>query len=274
MKAFISVDAEGLPYIVGRTHLSPGDPLFGELREVSTRLARLVAGKLLEKGYTEVIVADSHGSMVNIDPLRMPRGVRLVRGFPRPTSMIWGARGARAAFLLGYHTSPATGGVLSHTYAGRIVQRVNLAGARDASEYLLNTYALGELGVPVALVAGDALLEQEVQRHTPSTVFLALQEPASSMAGLAKSIEEVEEDLSNAVEDALARLESGDLSAARPPEPWIEVEFKRPWHADIASLFPCVERLDGLRVRLTCERYLDNYKLFEGLVIAAYSLER
>jgi D-amino peptidase len=274
VKAFISVDAEGLPFIVSRHQLDPGSALFSELREVATRITRLVAEILLSKGYSEVVVADSHGFMVNIDPLRMPRGVRIVRGFPRPLSMIWGARGSRAAFLLGYHSSPAMGGVLAHTYSGRVVQRVNLSSARDASEFLLNLYALGAMGVPVALLAGDSLLEEEVRRHSPATVFLTLQEAASSMAGMAKSMEEVEEDLANAVEDALARLESGEIRPATPPEAWIEVEFKRPWHADVASLFPCVERLDGLRVRLTCRGYLDNYKLLEGLVLAAYSLER
>ncbi|MEB2837180.1 MAG: M55 family metallopeptidase [Desulfurococcales archaeon] len=273
-RAFVSIDAEGLPFIVGRYHLMPGDPLFQELREASTRLARLVASKLLESGYQEVVVADSHGAMVNVDPFKMPRGVRIVRGYPRPTSMIAGAQGSKAAFLLGYHSSPAQGGVLAHTYSGRIIQRINLPDARDVSEFLLNTYALGELGVPVALLAGDARLREEVARHAPWVVFVGLQEPVGSMGGLARSIEEVEEELGIAVDDAIARIESGEVRPLRPREPWIEVEFKRPWHADVAELFPCVERLDGLRVRLTCERYLDNFKMIEGLVMAAYATER
>jgi D-amino peptidase len=273
-KAFISIDAEGLPYIVGRYHLMPGDPLFQELREISTRLAKLVSEKLLEKGYQEVVVADSHGSMVNVDPLKMPRGVKVIRGYPRPMSMVVGAEGSKAAFLIGYHSSPAAGGVLAHTYSGRIIQRVNLPGATDVSEYLLNAYALGEMGVPVALVAGDYVLKREVANHTPWAVFVTLQEPVGSMAGAARSIGEVEEDLSRAIDDAIAAIESGEAKPLKPREPWIEVEFKRPWHADVASLFPCVERLDGLRVRLSCDRYLDNFKMLEGLVLAAYGTER
>jgi len=211
---------------------------------------------------------------VNVDPFKMPRGVRIVRGYPRPTSMVVGAEGSKAAFLLGYHSSPAAGGVLAHTYAGRIIQRINLPDARDASEYLLNAYALGEMGVPVALVAGDYTLKKEVVKHTPWAVFVALQEPVGSMAGAARSIEDVEEDLSRGVEDAIARIESGEVKLLRPREPWIEVEFKRPWHADIASLVPCVRRLDGLRVRLSCERYMDNFKMLEALILAAYATER
>ncbi len=273
-RAFISIDAEGLPFIVGRYHLMPGDPLFSELREVSTRITVAVASRLLDRGYQEVVVADSHGSMVNVDPLKMPRGVRIVRGYPRPTSMIAGAEGSKAAFFLGYHSSPARRGVLAHTYSGRVIQRVNLPDARDVTEFLLNAYALGELGVPVALLAGDETLREEAARHAPWVVFVELQRPIGSTAGIARSIEEVIEDLERGVDDAIARIESGEVKPLKPREPWIEVEFKRPWHADAASLFPCVERLDGLRVRLTCERYLDNFKMLEGLVLAAYATER
>ncbi len=271
--AFISVDAEGMPYIVGRVHMGPGDKLFQELREAMSRVTYAVAGELLRRGFGGVVVADSHGSMVNIDPFKAPRGVAIVRGFPRPLAMVAGARGARAAYLLGYHTSPQGGGVLGHTYSGRIVQRL-LLGGEPASEYLLNSYALGELGVPVVMVAGDKALQPEVEKHTPWAVFVPLKEPLSHFAAWSPSLGEVVESLRAGVEESLAKLEAGD---ARPLQPGkgleFVVEFKRPFHADLAELFPCVERLDPVTVRLTCGGFTDKYRLFEGLVLAAYALE-
>ncbi len=271
--AFISVDAEGMPYIVGRPHMGPGDKLFHELREVMSRVTYTVAEELRAQGFDRVVVADSHGSMLNIDPFKAPRGVEIVRGFPRPLSMVAGAGGAEAAYLLGYHTSPQGGGVLGHTYAGRIIQRVLLDGA-PASEYLLNTYALGELGVPVVMVAGDKALEPEVSRHTPWAVFVPLKEPLSYFAAVSRSMEEVVEELRSGVAESLARLRRGEAKPLEPPEGMeFVVEFKRPFHADLASLFPCVERLDPITVKLTCGGFVDKYKMFEGLVMAAYAME-
>lgn len=273
-KAFITVDAEGMPYIVGRHHLSPGDRLFSELREIMTKISYHVASELLKRGFTEVVLADSHAAMINIDPFKAPRGVKVVRGFPRPLAMIAGAEGAQAAYMLGYHTSQQAGGVLGHTYAGRIIQAVEINGIK-ASEYLLNAYALGELGIPVAMVAGDSALGSEVDRHTPWAVFYPLKDPLSAFAAASPSLEELLEGLSRAVAESVEKLGHGELKPLVPPEDLeFIVEFKRPYYADVASLFPCVERLDGVTVKLTCGSFMDRYKMLEGLVIASFGLER
>ena len=270
---YVSIDAEGLPYVPYKRMLGPGDPLYQELRRIMTWIVEVVAGELYSAGADEVVVADSHGAMVNVDPLALGQPVTLVRGFPRPLSMIYGSPGSRGALLIGYHGSPQSGGVLGHTYAGRIVQRVGVDGFEAASELVLNTYALGEQGVPVILVAGDSVLEEDASRVAPHAVFVPLKSPASSsLADVSPPRMRVEEALRAGVRRALEGLEGA--RPVKPRDPRITVEFKRPWHADLASLFPCTERLDGVTVRLTCDNYLDNYKLFEGLVIAAYSLER
>lgn len=273
-KFYISVDAEGMPWVPSRYMMMPGDVLYQELREIMTRVTNIVVDELYIHGAEEVIVADSHGAMVNIDPFKLDGRASLLRGYPRPTSMIIGAEEADAAVFLGYHSSPQQGGVLAHTYSGRIIQRVRVAGCDAATEYLLNAYALGELGKPVVLVAGDEALREHVGKHTPWAEFVALKKPVSFFADLTGPFKTVEEDLRAAVDRAYKKLEKGEVKPLTPEEPWIEVEFKRPYHADIATLFPCVERLDGVRVKLTCSKYLDNFKMLEGLIAAAYSFER
>ncbi|GBF09793.1 D-aminopeptidase DppA [Aeropyrum pernix] len=271
---FVSVDAEGMPYSPSRVMMMPRDPLYGELRRIMTRVTNIVVEEIFASGAEGVVVADSHGSMVNIDPFEIDERVELVRGFPRPLAMVYGARGCAAALFIGYHGSPQSGGVLGHTYAGRIVQRVRVHGSEAATEYLLNAYALGEMGVPVVLVAGDSVLEGEVRRHTPWAVFVPLKKPASSLADVTPPWQRVEKSLRSAVREAVAASSLERAEPLKPVEPWIEVELKRPWHADVAELFPCVERLDGVTVRLSCSSFVDNYKLLEGIVIASYSLER
>ena len=272
-RVFISVDAEGMPFTPYRGMLSPGDPLYGELREIMTTVVNTVIEEVEKQGL-HAIVADSHGDMVNIDPLRLRGSTILVRGFPRPLSMITGAEEAFAAIFLGYHSSPRIGGVLAHTYAGRIVQNVSVEGCDRATEYLLNTYALGEKGVPVVMVAGDGPLKSHVEKHTPWAVFVELKRPASSLADITPPLNQVLEALRTATRTALARAKSGEAKPLHPRSPEITVELKRPWHADIAELFPCVERVDGVTVRLKCGSFTENYRLLEGIVLASYSLEQ
>lgn len=274
MRFYVSVDAEGMPWVPSRYMMMPGDKLYHELRAVMTRVTNIVVDELFSNGASEVAVADSHGAMVNIDPFKLDERVSLIRGYPRPTSMIIGVEEADAALFLGYHSSPQQGGVLSHTYAGRIIQRVRVPGSDTATEYLLNAYALGEVGVPVVLVAGDEALRGQVEEYTPWAQFVGLKKPLAFFADYTRPFNQVEGELRRSVREAVRALSSGVAKPLKPGEPWIALEFKRPFHADIAALFPCVERLDGVTVRLTCEKYLDNFRMLEGLIAAAYSFER
>ncbi len=274
MKFYLSVDSEGMPWTPYKRMQVPGDPLYHELREIMTLVTNTVVEELYENGASEVIVADSHGDMVNIDPFKLDKRATLIRGFPRPLSMITGADEADAALFLGYHTSPQQGGVLAHTYSGRIIQRVEVEGCKQTTEYLLNTLALGEIGKPVILVAGDWKLGEQVAKYTPWTVFLPLKKPLSSLADMTKPWPAIEEMLRRGVRAAVRNLREGSVKPLKPSKPEILVEVKRPYHADIAELFPCVERLDGVTIKLTCKTFRENFRLLEGLIMAAYSLER
>ncbi len=273
---FISIDAEGLPYAPSLEMMGPKDPLYSELREIMTRIAKTIIETLNPGPQDHVILADSHGAMVNVKPFDLPPNTSLARGFPRPLAMTSGGANADAAILVGYHTSPRLGGVLAHTYAGRIIHCVALPGDEPChgDEYLLNTYALGSLGVPVIAVAGDALLYQRIQKHTPWAGFAPLKQPLSATADLTPPWDEIRSLIKKAIDKGLESLEKGEAQPLTPPEPWIEVQLKRPWHADIASLFPCIERKDGYTILLKCPNFLDNFKLLEGIVIASYALEK
>lgn len=273
-RIFVSIDAEGLPFAPSRHLMMPGDKLWPELREIMTRVASIIVREVVSAGY-QVVVADSHGAMVNIDPLRLQDAgpVTIVRGYPRPLAMLAGSQGATAAFLVGYHTSPGAGGVLAHTYSGRIIHKVEVEGCRDADEYVLNAYALGEDGIPVALVAGDSRLEGHVREHTPWAVFVPLKDAVSVTADMTPPLVDIEKRLIDGVREALARLARGEARPLKPASPQILVDFNRASYADVAALFPCTERVDGTRVRLTCNSFKDNYRLLEGIVLAAHGLE-
>ncbi len=264
-RVFVSVDAEGLPFAV-MPWLMPGWSLFGELRRVATRLVAAVAERLREHG-RGVVVADSHGLMVNVDPVELPEDVELVRGFPRLLSMVSGARGAVYAVFLGYHAAAGAASLFSHTYSGSVVYRVEVNGV-EASEYLLNAMLLGEWGVPVAVVAGAEELGGEVERYTPWAVFVPLVRSMGYAASASRGLGYAARRLAEAVDEAEERLRRGELEPLRPREGGVElcVEMVSPLYAEAASLVPGVERRGGRRVCYRAGSMEEAYKAMEAMV--------
>jgi len=268
-KVFLSVDAEGLPFIVNPLQLIPGGRLFHELREVMTKVVSSVSEALIELG-NEVIVADSHGFMTNLDPMKLPSKVRVVRGFPRPLSMVYGGKGCDYALLIGYHSGAGRASTLAHTYSSRVVHRL-LINDIDASEYVINALLLGEWGVPVALVAGSAELENEVRKFTPWAVWIPLSEPAGYMASMSKSIEDVISDLRNGVREADKRFRTGEVKPLRMSWDKVKlcVELIYPLYAEAVSLIPGVRRVNGRTVCYDCKSVEEAYRVFEAIIFTA-----
>ena len=274
LRAFISLDFEGLPYIVSKSQLGSGRSLWDEGRKIATRVVCRVVESLLERGFKEIVVADSHGEMVNVHPDSLPEGVLLVRGFPRPTSMVAGAEDCSAAFLLGYHAAHGTkDATLDHTYSSSVIEAIEVNGVRT-SEYLLSALVLGEMGVPVVLVAGDEALRSEVERHTPWSVFVPLKRSLGRYSAVSPSLNTINRELDRGVEEALRRLKSGEarpLPVKRPVR--VRMVFQSSGYAEVADYLPLARRVSGLAVEFEASTMREAYSTIELLVLAAYGLK-
>ncbi|NJE02632.1 M55 family metallopeptidase [Thermococcus sp. MV11] len=271
MRAFISLDLEGLPYIVSREHLFVKGALYGEARRIATEVVKVTAETLHELGFEEVIIADSHGPMVNILPGEMPEYVELVRGFPRPLSMVAFARGSDAALFLGYHAKAGTSyATFDHTYSGASIDRLEINGV-EVSEFLLNAYILGSWGIPVILVGGDRrLLETDVKTFTPWVVGVPFKESPSRYAAKSPGMRRIKTMLREGVIEAVERLKIGEAKPLVTREPvHVKVRFLRSDMADTAELLPFVNRIDGKTVEFKAKTVEEAYKVFELLTLAA-----
>ncbi|ASJ09555.1 peptide transporter [Thermococcus siculi] len=271
MRAFVSLDLEGLPYVVSREHLFVKGALYGEARRIATEIVKTAAEGLHEAGFDEVVVADSHGPMVNVIPEEMPEYVELVRGFPRPLSMVAFARGSDAALFLGYHAKAGSAGAtFDHTYSGASVDRLEINGV-EVSEFLLNAYLLGSWGIPVILVGGDRrLIETDVKKHAPWVVGVPFKESVSRYAAKSPGMGRIRSMLEAGVREAVERLERGDAKPLVTDEPvHVRIRFLSSSFADTAELLPFVERIDGKTVEFNAETVEDAYRIFELLILAA-----
>ncbi|UCE96496.1 MAG: M55 family metallopeptidase [Candidatus Bathyarchaeota archaeon] len=274
MKAFISVDLEGMPYIVIPGHLSLKGSMYKEARKIATRVALIVAEELNSNGFEEILIADSHGPMVNLLVENLPEYVEIIRGYPRPVSMISGVEGCDVALFLGYHAKFGTAkSSFDHTYSGGTINEVNING-EAVSEFLLNTYAAGDLNVPTILVAGDAqLLEDDVKRNTPWVETVALKHSLSRVAARSSSIARIEKALRKTTKRAAANFRSHKIKLLKAKRPVnIRITFLKSHFADVAEFLPSVKRIDGLSVGYTSKNMIEGYKIFELLVFAAHGI--
>ncbi|NHK31742.1 MAG: peptide transporter [Asgard group archaeon] len=271
MKAFISVDLEGLPYVVIPGHLSLKGTLYEEARKIATKITLIVANELHEKGFEKVIIADSHGPAVNLFIDELPDFVEIVRGGPRPVSMVTGVEGCDAAIFLGYHAKFGTEkSTFDHTYSGGTIHQLEVNGI-PVSEYLLNAYAAGEYDVPVILVAGDAqLLEDDVEKYTPWTEKVTLKKSYSRAAAKSPAFGVINKNLQEATKRAVSNLHEKKVEAFKAGKNVeMRITFRTSLFADIAELLPIVKRTDGLTVEYSASSIIEGYKIFQLLVTAA-----
>jgi D-amino peptidase len=271
MKAFISVDMEGMPHIVIPAHLNLKGTVYAEARKIATKTTLTVAEELNRNGFDRIVVADSHGPMVNLLVDDLPEYIEIVRGYPRPLSMIAGIEGCDAALFLGYHAKFGTAkSTFDHTYSGRSFSRLEMNGV-ELSEFLLNAYAAADLNVPVILVAGEAqLLEDDVKRYTPWAETVALKHSLSRVSAISASMTRIEKELREAVKSAVTRFKQkkAKLLVAKKPVK-VRITFSTTHFTDAAELLSFVKRIDGLNVEYEAKNVSEAYKTFELLALAA-----
>jgi len=272
MKAFISVDLEGMPHIVVPAHYNLKGSLFEEARRIATRITLVVVEELNKNGFDEILVADSHGPMVNLLIDDLPEYVEIIRGTPRPASMISGVEECEVAMFVGYHAKYGTAkSTWDHTFSGSTIRRVLINGV-EASEFLLNAYAAGYFEVPVILVAGEAkLLENDVAQHAPWAETVAFKSSLSRIAAKSASMLKIEKELREGVKRAAANFRQNRVAPLVAKKPIkMGLTFTATHHADAAELLSFITRIDGLNIEFTSNNILEAYKMLQLLILAAF----
>ncbi|MDK2853298.1 MAG: D-amino peptidase [Thermococcaceae archaeon] len=271
MRAFISVDLEGMPFVVSLEHLVEKGALYNEARKIATEITLTAADALHRAGFDEVVIADSHGPMVNLLPEELPEYVYLVRGYPRPMAMVAGAEGCDVALFLGYHAKAGTPyAIFDHTYSGANVGKLELNGI-EVSEFLLNGFAVGHFNIPVILVGGDKkLLEDDVEKFTPWAERVAFKEAFSRYSAISPSMKKIKKELENAVFRAVEKYKNGETKPLKLDYPVrVKLTFNNSGMADAGELLPGARRIDGKTVEFEARDIIEAYKAFQLLVFAA-----
>ncbi len=275
MKAYISIDIEGLPGIASITMVSPRSSQYSWGSRIMTTIACETAKMLLENGFDKIVLADSHGYMTNIDYLEMPRNTTLIQGFPRPYSMLTGVDSSYdAVIFLGYHSGAGTvHGFLDHTMSSRVFQEIFVNNIR-MSEYLLNSLYVGEKELPVILVAGDTYLREEVQKHTPWTVFVEFKKGFTRYSAEYDSLEDVIDRLRRGLLIAVNRFKRGETKPFKLEKPYKTViRVRDNLVADVLEIWSDLKRRDAYTLEYEAENAEKLLGIIELIAFIGYGVD-
>ncbi|MFO7266246.1 MAG: M55 family metallopeptidase [Limnochordales bacterium] len=270
MKVYISVDMEGIAGIVSWKQDEPEHRMI--TRRLMTGEANAAIEGALAAGATEIVVGDSHNTMINLIPDELRPEARLVSGSGRPLSMVDGVDETfDGVVFVGYHSAMGTkDGVLDHTYSSSTVAEVRINGVR-VGEIGINAGVCGYFGVPVVCVAGDqAAVEEAKALLGDRLVTVAVKQGIGRVAANSLHPEVARQRIREAVKEALTKPDKPQPLKFSAPVEW-EIRFLNSMMAHYATLIPGAERVDGVTVRFRHDDYLVGFKAFRAMVTLAYS---
>ena len=271
MKAFLSVDMEGICGIVNELETDPekGGEAYQASRRLMTGEANAAVEGCVRAGAKEILVADSHWNFDNLIQEELHEAATLLRGWPRAGSMVGGLDGTFAAALfVGYHAMAGTPrAILDHTFSGRIA-RVEING-KAVGETGINAALAGHHGVPVVLVTGDTAVTAEAKGLLSGIRLVAVKDAMGASAAMSMHPKLARDRIREEAEKA-CRAASGilPLKATTPVE--MAIEFKGTDHADRAEIVPGVRRVGGTRIEFRGTDMIEAFRTF----YAALNLSR
>jgi D-amino peptidase len=270
-------DMEGITDAVRPADVVYGSPTYEATRASLVEDVNAAIRGLLKAGASEVVLADGHGSgNPNPDYIldRLPEGARHdIRDEPYDPYIDTMDRSFAAVVTIAMHSKAGTNGFLAHTYNGHT--RWNMGG-HDMNESMLVAASAARFGIPLILVTGDDVLQQEIAAFSPETEYVVVKRAHNVEEAVARPRDEVSAEIEAAAERALR-----NLSRIPPWNPRLPPRFVNhfgyilPEHAAVAINFPGAEVVDNKTVSLETSDFLEAYLAFRGLArFTGYATDR
>lgn len=265
LKVYLSVDMEGITGVVQPAQLGPQGFEYGRAREFMTGEVNAALEAARAAGASEFVIADSHGNAQSLLIDQLPNDVRIVRGFPRPLSMMQGIDESFSAVLfIGYHGSEyALDAVRGHTFSSARLLGVKLNGM-EVSEGIYNAAIAGHFGVPVVFISGDRTAVTQLQRVVPAAEGAIVKEALGYHSAITVTPAKGREMIREGVTRALKKLSEAQPYRIQTPIQ-LEVGFKLTIDAERAAYVPGLTRIDVHTVRGTFPDLLQITKLLTVL---------
>lgn len=181
MKIYISADIEGTAGITHWDETYENKPDYQQFRKQMTAETAAACEGAVTAGAHEIYVKDAHGNGRNILADKLPKNVKLIRGWSEHPFMMMQEldESFDAVLLIGYHSRAGSdANPLAHTMNPQALY-VKLNDS-FVSEFVLSAYTAAMVGVPVVFVSGDQGLCEEVKSFNSNIRTVAVSEGAGN----------------------------------------------------------------------------------------------
>ncbi|WP_055666234.1 M55 family metallopeptidase [Desnuesiella massiliensis] len=275
MKLYISLDMEGIAGTFDwRQEEKDRDKVRACIHDQMTWVMEGILKSSRNKDIEEIVIADSHAlgdnllyKFTEIDPR-----ISIISGYPRAQYMMPALDSSYdLVFFIGYHAGVGTpSGAMDHTYSSRRVHKLWI-NDMAMNESLINAAYAGYYNIPVGLVVGDAALQKELYSEgaMPWVKYVVTKESLGKFSSKLISLGKVKESTINAVAETLD-MNFKDLPIYKFNDPIeLKIEFNSTAMAEIASLMPYTNRLDGRTISFVHEDYKTIFDALMALVTLA-----
>ena len=273
MKIYISADMEGVVGVVSGDQLSPTGFDYQRTRELMTQEVNAAIDAAFEAGATEVVVSDSHGNAQNLLIEKLPKSILLVRGFPRPLTMMQGIDETfDGVIFIGYHSSTTNpSGVRAHTFSSARLADVRLNNV-SMSEGSFNAAIAGHFNVPVIMVSGDDAAVKEVSSIVGDIEGAIVKWNYGFHSAKTMMPEAAYALIREKVKKALGRIK--EFKPYKPKTPvQLDVRFKSYRPSEVLSYLSIVERTDAHSIRFMGKDMIEVSKFIEFVTTYEPGLE-
>ncbi|HEY6331518.1 MAG TPA: M55 family metallopeptidase [Blastocatellia bacterium] len=263
MKIYISVDMEGVAGVVTADQLLPSGFEYERFRVFMTDEVNAAISGARDAGATEFVISDSHGNSQNILIDKLPSDVRLVRGSPRPLSMMEGIDSSFAGVIfIGYHASTNNmSGVRAHTMSSALLTNISIDG-RSVSEAGFNAAIAGHFGVPVIMISGDDVIIKEAQAMLGNIKGAVVKRAIGFHSAESMTPQAAQILIRETARDAVSRI--GDFKPFKVKEPvQLDISFKNYRPCELLGYLPIVERTDSHSIRFMAKDMVEAQKFLE-----------
>ncbi|GAA2091167.1 hypothetical protein GCM10009801_56670 [Streptomyces albiaxialis] len=253
MRVYISVDMEGVTGLVGADDVQMGGRDYERGRVMMTEDVNAAVRGALAAGADSVLVNDCHSSMRNLLADEIHPEAELVRGRPKPMSMVQDLDDGFGTMLcVGYHARAGALGVLSHSFMGHEIEDMWLDG-RPMGEIGFAHATATALGVPVVMLSGDDVACAEAAEWDPDVVTAPVKYARDRFAARLLPAAEARKLIEEAAAEGVRRA----AKAPRPARDTVPRTLAVRWQsASVASQLegiPGVTRRDDRTVEVTGE---------------------
>ncbi len=258
-KVFISLDTEGLSGLTSWEEMSSDPSAAGKayIRELNWVIDELfkVAPEI-----EEITLCDSHARGENLPYAAFddPR-ITMISGYPRQDYMLATLDSSYDMLMLvGYHGMiGAKYALMDHSYSSAGLYNIRING-EYMGEVELNSYYAATLGVPLAFVAGDDILEEELKNTKLKPEFVRTKEGLGRFAAKLYSPSALEPKFRESVRRAVERCKKGELPVVKASEPIdLEMDLATTVMADAVEMIPTVTRPAGRTIKYQSSSFKD-----------------